>query len=453
MALKTVSLYVLDNYTIPPVLSYLDPITTQHMLSFVASCLEKETCDTEINDKYRVLQQENERLRSSISDEVTKLEKHIRLNIEQQYKECLDLKNQLIESYKSKDKSDFEERIRSEYIELQRSIQDLSIRKTRNITKGKDGEQMVYQLISEYFPISEIIDKSYEKHSCDLSCRIDKYTLLIEVKNKETITSNDVLKFERDIKTNSTSEYDGYLFVSMKEDVSIPNIGKYHLSFTEEDNKPVLYVTNIIQEPLLLYLGITILLETCKHLHKNNNTENGISSEAQQERENTICQEFKNFLRQSYMFVHSVSHGTKNIEKSVKLLEEELSRSKRETMLYINDIQVLMKTYNVIVSSSSLTATSCSSFLSSSRKQNEQAALKKLEDIERIKENLFNQLATIYSENPNEMEWGTLIKRCLSLDNINMSETTLKRYWNFKEFRREYQHRFVDNNNKTHDVF
>ena len=108
-----------------------------------------------------------------------------------------------------------------------------------NYVKGMQGEEYVKELIVSIRPKFEIIMVSATGHMADIHV-IDydsniKY--VIEVKNKDIITYQDVTKFKKDIEEmNKTNEKIIGLFISLNAD-TIPNVGT--LSVT----KNMIYLT------------------------------------------------------------------------------------------------------------------------------------------------------------------------------------------------------------------
>lgn len=105
------------------------------------------------------------------------------------------------------------------------------------VKKGQIGEGLVRHIITEAFPECIIQDVSKGGHCADIRVIIDNVRFMIEVKNKATVTLDDVNKFKRDVFEN-TECIDCALFISIVSP-SIPGIGTFDIVM---DGKLMVYM-------------------------------------------------------------------------------------------------------------------------------------------------------------------------------------------------------------------
>lgn len=105
----------------------------------------------------------------------------------------------------------------------------LSVIESGNAYKGASGESTLRELIGRRFPAHEVKDTSAMNGMSDIHV-VDEhgYTIVVESKNKATITAQDVAKSTNDIRHVSSKIGDrfvGYLFVSLRSR-NIPRKGE-----------------------------------------------------------------------------------------------------------------------------------------------------------------------------------------------------------------------------------
>ena len=130
-----------------------------------------------------------------------------------------------------------------------------------NAQKGNFGEEFVNKHILNWYPESNIIDKSHEDKKGDMHWFMDniEFKCLVEVKNVQYVRPEDISKFKRDMK--ETIINDGIncgLFVSLKTD-TIPNIGKFSVEYINA--VPIIYVSGIYIEVELLRFAFSVIIK------------------------------------------------------------------------------------------------------------------------------------------------------------------------------------------------
>lgn len=193
--------------------------------------------------------------------------------IEDKYKNILEIMNEKIKNIKEQTENEY--KLRIEYItkqneELEKMKTKIENEKdqilfltTKNIqTKGKEGELEVEEYIRKKIEIinnkSKIENVSKDKkESSDLYLEHNKLKCVIEVKNhKSTISKNDLKKFEEVYIKNI--KYNCGIYISLESEYSISsNKNDFKIEIINE--KPVIYLSNVILEKDKIILAIKIL--------------------------------------------------------------------------------------------------------------------------------------------------------------------------------------------------
>jgi len=149
--------------------------------------------------------------------------------------------------------NDFQ-RLKETYETKENVLHKLSVfldekKKTKTSTKhGEIGQNAVVEFLEENFREGTLTDNSKVGHQGDLMFVYRGMEILIEVKNKGKIkTKGDVEKFQEDVRTTAAH---GGIIVSTRPGVVFPlkNRG-FDLEYNE-DNKPLIYVTDFESTPL-----------------------------------------------------------------------------------------------------------------------------------------------------------------------------------------------------------
>lgn len=110
-----------------------------------------------------------------------------------------------------------------------------------NSDKGSLGEDCVYQRLTEnqkYYK-AKIKKVGHETACGDINFRWDKLKLLIEIKNKASITVSDLEKFKRDMEDNK--DVNSGLFISLRTNKICPDKREY-FNVDYIDGKPIVYL-------------------------------------------------------------------------------------------------------------------------------------------------------------------------------------------------------------------
>ena len=137
------------------------------------------------------------------------------------------------------------------------------------VSKGQFGEKFMQSYLQKQFPTAEIQDTTHTPHSGDCIVSMKGINIMIEMKNKNTITRDDIKKFENDIDLHR-HEFHGAIFLSSTH--GIPNKGEF--VFELYGNTPVLYISQFIESPVLLNVSLNVLFDFIPLLHqfqKDNN--------------------------------------------------------------------------------------------------------------------------------------------------------------------------------------
>lgn len=149
--------------------------------------------------------------------------------------------------------NDFQ-RLKETYETKENVLHKLSVfldenKQTKTSTKlGEIGQNAVVEFLEENFREGTLTDNSKVGHQGDLMFVYRGMEILIEVKNKGKIkTKGDVEKFQEDVRTTAAH---GGIIVSTRPGVVFPlkNRG-FDLEYNE-DNKPLIYVTDFESTPL-----------------------------------------------------------------------------------------------------------------------------------------------------------------------------------------------------------
>lgn len=131
-------------------------------------------------------------------------------------------------------------------------LKEYDNKKRMNVVKmGQIGESNVERYISNYFIEGKLKNTAKTGGQGDLHFTYRNCDILLEVKNKDRITPDDISKFERDIQETDCC---GGVFISIKPGVSVPCHSSYDIEWIGE--KPIMYITNFETLPDMLYIAI-----------------------------------------------------------------------------------------------------------------------------------------------------------------------------------------------------
>jgi hypothetical protein len=253
-----------------------DEYVQSHILNNNQEIISLKETMSELKDSYE-LKLENER--TYYTSQIIKIENdrdaYLDLNMKPKHSEIEYLKSSLINTKDSLETAHKEElsRLQDSHCKYVDSLNDqisnlksvcdlqkhklmeIDNQKNMNIVRaGQIGEGYVENYISTHFHEGSITNTSKTGGQGDLHYVYRECDILIEVKNKDKITSDDVNKFTRDVgETNSF----GGIFVSLRPNVNVPCHPCYEIEWVE--NKPIIFITSFETIPDMLYVAVKTL--------------------------------------------------------------------------------------------------------------------------------------------------------------------------------------------------
>ncbi|AOM63336.1 hypothetical protein [Heterosigma akashiwo virus 01] len=207
--------------------------------------------------------------------------------------------------------------------------------KSSNIAKGDFGEFRVREFLEDHFPEMEITDTSASAQCGDIHLSYDNMKFIVEVKTKQKTTKTDIDKFERDIHDNS--DFDGYIMLASS--ANIPTKGCYELYFYND--KPVLYISKIFDQPYIIKLGITIILRVAKRnmlINKNNDECDPQTME--------MYDNIKSTLESCYNTINCMTSSNKAYAKIIDIVKTEKTKTEQYIETSRIKIEHLLIKYN-----------------------------------------------------------------------------------------------------------
>ena len=126
----------------------------------------------------------------------------------------------------------------------------------KTVERGIEVELSVLDYLSRTFTEGELTNTTKKGYHGDIHYKYKGVNILIEVKNKDNISLEDISKFKRDV-LETRSE--GGILVSIKEGVNIPCHSMYDVEWMNDEsssNIPLLYITNYESHNDILYTGV-----------------------------------------------------------------------------------------------------------------------------------------------------------------------------------------------------
>lgn len=133
---------------------------------------------------------------------------------------------------------------------------EVSKYKKTAVALGQDGEKSIMKYIEDTFTDATLTTTTTEGGAGDFLLAQDGSVILIEVKNKHTLSSGDTIKFCRDV--HNTNGCDAGLMISTQPGVKIPC--KSHFQVDWVGTKPVMYVSEFDKHNAVLYVAVKALL-------------------------------------------------------------------------------------------------------------------------------------------------------------------------------------------------
>ncbi len=221
----------------------------------------------------------------------------------------------------------------SEFKEKLNKLVDQLEGKGKPIDAGNMGEEIVKNWLKNEYHDCELIDTSRIGHSGDMLFKWNSLNLLIEVKNKDKVTNEDIEKFKTDMNFNSDSN--AGIFISLRSE-NIPKKGEF--KYETEGNKPVIYIATPSKEHI--FLLIKIFEFSIKR--KNEDFEN--NDEYREKRTEAIIKQINN----CYNTYHSQIAYLSTMKKNIKMLETSIRNIEEKTNKDIGNISSLMDDFTDI---------------------------------------------------------------------------------------------------------
>ena len=241
------------------------PYETQCKIISIGDIIYHNGLDWFYKDQNSNLNNELQNMEHLHQREIESLKSNLQYNIKSHIEVAIRSKDELIDVYSTQLK-DAQKRIAqleeetTKALNVGNKLDSLIGKKSGldNIAKGNFGENVVWNQIMHYYPQSVLTDFSDETAHADLLWNIQTLNALIEVKNVQNVRPSDISKFERDLllNTNNGTANCG-MFVSLKTE-HIPYKGVMFFEIFN-NNIPVIYVSNIFEQPHNLKLALELI--------------------------------------------------------------------------------------------------------------------------------------------------------------------------------------------------
>ncbi len=250
--------------------------------------MERETICKKLENELDILKRELDTTKQNHQERNTELISNMTQKHEIEIKSLYEKNNvitQQLEYFKSlsetKDiqlRDAFKNETKEKVLQLEKALQqkdtEIATLKTCNFVKGATGENVIINLLREYYPKNIVQHTGKTAHEGDIQIIDikDSSLIVIESKYKQSIDKNDVDKFCRDVSTVSQKETSttciGGLFVSLLTR-NIP--GKGDAYFEMIGNVPVMYIgfSGIDEFNIYFKKYLDMFNELCKfYLHQ-----------------------------------------------------------------------------------------------------------------------------------------------------------------------------------------
>lgn len=193
-------------------------------------------------------------------------------------------------------------------------LSEILTAKNMNVVKmGQIGELSVEEYVVKEFNEGKMENTSKQGGQGDMHFVYRDFDILIEVKNKNSITPDDVSKFLRDVKECPQSV--GGVFVSIKPGVNIPCHSAYDVEWI--NGKPVIYVSNFETIPYMVYVAIKTIFTYATITADINGKVSATDTELEKYK-----QETKTLLANVAAFVPIVDESICNVKRSYDSLNK-----------------------------------------------------------------------------------------------------------------------------------
>lgn len=284
-----------------------------------------------------------------------KNKKYIELDMENRYKNKIKILEDNLENIKTQTEREY--KIRLEYeearnnelekakINLEKDKEQLLILTNKKAqTKGVDGELEIYNYIKSKIELNEkskIENVSKDKkESSDLYLEHNKLNCVIEIKNhNSTIQKNDIKKFE-EVYINQ-EKYNSGLFISLASEFS-PSSGKSDFEIKIINGKPIIYLSNIIENKYKVIIAIKILNYIIANAEDSDYDAKLNILNMQIEQYAILKNHNNEIMKKSYETINITKLQNIKIEKYIENLENVLFKNNNETQID-NDIEYNQK--------------------------------------------------------------------------------------------------------------
>lgn len=193
-------------------------------------------------------------------------------------------------------------------------LSEILASKNMNVVKmGQIGELSVEEYVVNEFNEGKMENTSKQGGQGDMHFVYRELDILIEVKNKNSITPDDISKFLRDVKECPQSV--GGVFVSIKPGVNIPCHSAYDVEWIND--KPVIYVSNFETIPYMVYVAIKTIFTYAKITADINGKVSATDTELEKYKNET-----KKLLANVAAFVPIVDESICNVKRSYDSLNK-----------------------------------------------------------------------------------------------------------------------------------
>lgn len=174
--------------------------------------------------------------------------------------------------------------------------------------KGQIGEEMIYQELKNnpVYSNGTVIKTAGQTAMGDLRFLWKRLKCLIEIKNKQRITQDDVNKFHRDLRSEHASQrINCAVFVSLHTK-DIPNMNSQPLKFDIVNNIPVIYIW--LQNISHLYLALISLSVILRKDNTDNNQLQKLANYylAYHSKSKKMCAYFNNLISKKRAELHNL---------------------------------------------------------------------------------------------------------------------------------------------------
>ena len=339
--MKNFIIKVNDNFVLPDGISEISPDEWEIILVSISNILktknkfDENNLNIEYENKIKLKVAENEKLllemknikndyEDCLNFERDKIRYNLNVEYENKiklYEDKINLKENTLNEYKTIIDNYKQSNNKNDIVDLFNNLNDnlkpiYKFYAGTNMEKGNLGEKYVYNLLSNngYFKDGIIEDTSGQTSRGDIYFKWKKLKCLIEIKNKDYITKEDINKFKKDVLLSSKSlnEVNSAILISLRTN-NFYGQTRENIKLEIVNNIPHLYI----------------------YLKNNDDIEYAISY-LEFINNNKIDHTEKNMILLNYFkqYYNLVSTSIKNYETRITLLEKEIKKLYKEYALY-----------------------------------------------------------------------------------------------------------------------